>query len=93
MAGDLLLHALQDADPEVRLPAARALVQSGTIDDLGQVFRLAVSQTLLIRILLAEDLRRHATELCEKVIPEILAGDDPRQVVAALQILVAWSAP
>ena len=90
VAGDLLLQALQDADPEVRLPAARALVQSGTIDELGQVFRLAVSQSLLIRILLSEDLRRHATELCERVIPEVLAGDKGPQTVAALQILVAW---
>ncbi len=90
LAGDLLQQALQDADPEVRLPAARALVQTGTIDELGQVFRLAVSQSLLIRVLLAEDLRRHAPELCEKAIPEILAGSNSKQTVAALQILVAW---
>jgi hypothetical protein len=90
LAGDLLLNALQDSDQEVRLPAARALVQSGTIEELGQVFRLAVSQSLLIRVLLAEDLRRHASELCEKAIPEVLGGDNPKHIVAALQILVAW---
>jgi HEAT repeat protein len=90
VAGDLLQQALQDADPEVRLSAARALVQSGTIDELGQVFRLAVSQSLLIRILLSEDLRRHATELCERVIPEVLKGNNQRHVIAALQILIAW---
>jgi hypothetical protein len=90
LAGDMLILALKDADPEVRLPAARALVQSGTIVELGHVFRLAVSQSLLIRILLAEDLRRHAAELCQRVIPEVLAGDNPKHTVAALQILVAW---
>lgn len=90
VAGDLLLRALQDGDPEVRLAAARAMVQSGTIDELGQVFRVAVSQSLLIRVLLAEDLRRHATELCAQAIPEVLAGDNPRQTVATLQILVGW---
>lgn len=90
VAGDLLLQALQDADPEVRLPAARALVQSGTINELGHVLRLAVSQSLLIRILLAEDLRRHATELCERAIPDVLFGDSYPQTVAALQILIAW---
>jgi HEAT repeat protein len=90
VAGDLLMQALKDADPEVRLPAARALVQSGTIEELGQVFRLAVSQSLLIRILLSEDLRRHATDLCTQVVPEVLAGNNPAQTVAALQILVAW---
>ena len=71
--------ALQDSDPEVRLAAARALVQSGTIDDFGQVFRLAVSQSLLIRILLAEDLRRHATELCAGAVPAVLAGDNAKR--------------
>ena len=90
IAGDLLKQALKDADPEVRLPAARALVQSGGIEDLGQVFRLAVSQSLLTRVLLSEDLRSHAIQLCERVIPEILAADDPKQTVAALQILIAW---
>ena len=90
VAGDLLSEALKDSDAEVRLPAARALVQSGTISELGQVFRLAVSQSLLIRILLAEDLRRHATELCERAVPEVLFGENPKQTVAALQILVAW---
>jgi HEAT repeat protein len=90
LAGDLLQQALNDSDPEVRLSAARALVQSGTVEELGQVFRLALAQNLLIRILLAEDLRRHATELCGRTIPEILAGDNPSHTIAALQILVAW---
>jgi HEAT repeat protein len=90
VAGDLLLQALEDADPEVRLAAARALVQSGTIEELGQVFRLAVSQSLLVRILLVEDLRRHASALCEKAVPEVLHSGNPQQVLAALQILVAW---
>jgi hypothetical protein len=90
VAGDLLLLALDDSDREVRLAAARALVQSGTVDELGQVFRLAVSQSQLIRVLLAEDLRRYAAELCQNAIPVVLASDNTSQVLAALQILVAW---
>jgi HEAT repeat protein len=90
VAGDLLLRALQDSDREVRLSAARALVQSGSIADLGKVFRLAVSQSLLNRILLAADLRRHATELCAGAVPAVLAGDNAKETIAALQILVAW---
>ena len=90
VAGDLLLHALEDDDPEVRLPAARALVQSGGIDEIGQVFELAVSQNHLIRILLTEDLRRHAAALCETVVPPILASENPARILAALEILVAW---
>ena len=90
VAGDLLLHALRDGDSQVRLAAARALVQSGTIEELGQVFRLAVSQSLLTRVLLAEDLRRHATDLCQTVVPAVLASGNNAETVAALQILVAW---
>jgi len=90
VAGDLLLVALEDSDPEVRLAAARALVASGTIEELGQVFRLALSQGLLTRVLLAEDLRRHATELCRTAVPEALARDNPAQQVAALQMVVGW---
>ena len=90
VAGDLLLLALEDGDYEVRLAAARALVQSGTLDEVGQVFRLSVAQSLLTRVLLAEDLRRHATELCGHVIPTVLGAGNARQTVAALQLLVAW---
>jgi hypothetical protein len=90
VAGDLLLLALEDIDPQVRLAAARALVQSGSIDELGHVFRLAVTQSLLIRLLLAEDLRRHASDLCGHAVPVVLGGDNAKQTIAALQILVAW---
>jgi hypothetical protein len=90
VAGDLLLLALEDTDPQVRLAAARALVQSGTIDELGHVFRLAVAQSLLIRLLLTEDLRRHAADLCAHAVPLVLGGDNAKQTIAALQILVAW---
>ena len=57
---------------------------------MGQVFRLAVSQSPLIRVLLAEDLRRHAAELCQNAIPVVLGADNQRQALAALQILSAW---
>lgn len=90
LAGDLLSRALEDSDPEVRLAAARALVQSGTIQELSLVFQLAVSQSLLIRLLLAEDLRRHAAELCAEAVPAVLSSGNLRQMVAALQIMVAW---
>jgi hypothetical protein len=90
VVGDLVTRALQDADPEVRLPAARALVQSADIADIGRVFELAASQNLLIRILLTEDLRRYAAELCAKTVPDILRSDDLTRILAVLNMLVAW---
>jgi hypothetical protein len=90
VVGDLVTRALEDADPEVRLPAARALVQSGNITEIGQVFELAASQNLLIRILLTEDLRRYAAELSASAVPAILKSGDPKRVLAVLEMLVAW---
>jgi HEAT repeat protein len=90
VVGDLVTRALEDADPEVRLPAARALVQSGSIEEIGQVFELAASQNLLIRILLTEDLRRHAAELCANTVPALLKSGDPKRVLAVLNMLVGW---
>ncbi|MGA2194175.1 MAG: HEAT repeat domain-containing protein [Bryobacteraceae bacterium] len=90
VVGDLVTRALEDADPEVRLPAARALVQSGNITEIGRVFELAASQNLLIRILLTEDLRRYAAELSANMAPGILKSGDPKRVLAVLEMLVAW---
>jgi len=90
VAGDLLLHGLGDSDPEVRLEACRALVQAGEREEVESVFEAAISNNLLIRILLTEDLRRHAVLLCERAVPEALASTDAPRVLAALDILVAW---
>jgi len=90
VVGDLVTRALNDPDPEVRLPAARALVQSGSLIEIGQVFELAASQNLLIRILLTEDLRRYAAELCTSTVPAILKSGDTVRILAVLNMLVAW---
>jgi HEAT repeat protein len=90
VAGDLLVEALEDPDAEVRLSAARALVQSGGADEIATVFDLAVSQSLLIRILLSEELRRYALPLCEKAVPQALASGDTQRILATLEMLVAW---
>jgi hypothetical protein len=90
IAGDLLLQALNDPDPEVWLWASQSVIQSGTGQQIDAVFEHAVSESLLIRILLTEPLRRHAVRLCEHLAPEALRSRDPRRVLGALDILVAW---
>jgi len=67
--GEVLLRGLEDDDREVRVLAANSLVQSGDVRDIEQVFDIAVSQNLLTRILLIEDLRRHSSVLCERAYP------------------------
>jgi HEAT repeat protein len=51
---------------------------------------MAVRQPLLVRSMLIEDLRPHALSLCENVLPGLLQSPDPKQVLAALEILEAW---
>jgi HEAT repeat protein len=66
------------------------VIQVGTGEQIEAVFDLAVSESLLIRILLTEALRRHAVPLCEHAVPEALRSTDWHRVLAVLDILVAW---
>ena len=88
--GDLLLQSLNNPDPEVWLSACHAVIQTGTREQVEAVFDMAVASSLLVRILLNENLRRHSAMLCERAVPEALRSPDPNRVLAALDILVAW---
>jgi hypothetical protein len=90
ITGDLLQIGLEDPDLEVLLASARALVQSGNLADVEEVFVLAISRSLFIRILLAEDLRRYGMDLCQAAIPEIFRNGEPHRILATLEMLVAW---
>ncbi|HXS95986.1 MAG TPA: hypothetical protein VN736_15380 [Candidatus Limnocylindrales bacterium] len=90
VGGEILLDALNDADDEIRLEACRALVQAGVPEEVESVFEAALGSNPLIRILLAEDLRRHAAVLCKRAVPEALRAGDSARVLAALDVLVAW---
>ena len=88
--GDLLVLALKNPDPDIRLSAARGAAQSGSGREVEGLFEFALSQNLLVRILLAEGLRRHAFFLCERAVPAVLKSSDPERVLAALEILMSW---
>jgi hypothetical protein len=90
MAGDLLEAALDDPDPEVRFCSWRSLARSGTIPEIEKLFSAALSQPLLIRILLTEELRRFAVPLCERAVILALKSEDKGRVLACLEMLVAW---
>jgi hypothetical protein len=90
VAGELLTLGLRDQDREVRLAACRALLQAGDMPNVEKVFEFAASHNLLVRILLADDLRRYAIPLCSRAIPEALRSPDPQRALATLEMLVAW---
>ena len=70
--------------------AWRALAQSGGTGEIERLFRAALTQPLLIRILLTEELRRYAVPLCERAVMLELKSDDKERVLACLEMLVAW---
>ena len=90
LSADILLDALDDSDGETRLEAARSLIHSGEMQVIVEVFRLATSQSLIVRAVLADDLRRYALELCEAVVPDALRSGDNKKILATLDILAAW---
>jgi HEAT repeats len=90
VGGDALLDALDDDDGEVRLSACRGLVLAGDEAQIQDLFALAIQPNLLTRIVLTEDLRRHAMALAAGPVREVLRSGDPARVRTTLEILVAW---
>lgn len=89
-AGDILVRALENADREVRVCAAQALARFGSDAEVELVFRMAIRADLATRVLVAGPLRTHALELSRGAVVEALRSDDAVQILAALEMVVAW---
>lgn len=89
-ATKMLVDALEDQEPLVRLEAARALLRQADEEMISKVFRFATTQRLLVRAILAEDLKPHALALLDRSIPDALSSSDPRRVRRALEIIGVW---
>jgi hypothetical protein len=90
IAVEVQVAGIKDDDAEVRFSAALGLLQTGLRQQLERVFRMALSHDLLTRVLLTEELRRHAGRLCERALPELFASEDHDAIVAALDMALAW---
>jgi HEAT repeat protein len=90
VAGDLLRHALNDPDEAIQLSAGRAMLYAGGTDDVERVFEHAVRQNPLNRIVLSEELRRHAAVLCDRAIPKVLQSGDAARILGMLEMVAAW---
>jgi hypothetical protein len=89
MSRFMLVTALSDDDEEVRIEASRALIRWGEREEIEAVLKFIATQPLMLRALVAEDLRPVMT-ICEPLMSELLRSDDVRIVMGVLDIIEAW---
>jgi HEAT repeat protein len=89
MSRFMLVTALSDDDEEVRIEASRALIRWGEREEIEAVLKFIATQPLMLRALVAEDLRPVMT-ICEPLMSELLCSDDVRIVMGVLDIIEAW---
>lgn len=85
-----LFAAIRDKEPAVRAEAYRALLIAGDVLSVEQVFRSVLDESLLVRALLADDLKRHAGYLLAHTVPRVLEEGTPAQVARCFEVLIAW---
>ena len=71
----------------------RALVRCASKDDLNLLFRNAADAPLLLRAMLAGELRDYAPQLTAIALPGVLKDGTPRQIAGALEMAAAWRCP
>jgi hypothetical protein len=86
----ILELALSDHDQSIRIQAARAQVRRGGVPEVEKVFAFALTQPLLVRVLLAEELRPHLPLLSGRAIPDSLSSGRREQILGALDMIGAW---
>jgi low affinity Fe/Cu permease len=89
-ADEELRAGLEDAEELVAAEAARALINSGRMEDIQKVFDELPRQSTLVRALMSDWLRRHSAALAAGAISRALESDDPARIVPALDLLVNW---
>ena len=92
-ASVFLARALADPDEGVRVEAARTLAQIGEGNAAERVYEFSRERSLLIKAILAEDLRPHLAILERGIVAADLASGDASRLGHALQMLRAWSTP
>lgn len=91
----IMQTALRDSDSDIRTEAARALLRVGDEETIDQVFRSLLRESLLIRVLLIGDLKKHARYLLSHTIPSVLGShgqseNNQQEVLNCLEILSIW---
>lgn len=91
VAGHTFLStALQDEQAAVRVEACRALLGGGNESDIDAVFESVLRECLLVRALLADDLKRYAPYLVNNTIPGVLERASTLIAARCFEMLSAW---
>jgi len=87
VVGTFLANALRDTDEQIRLEVARFRLSTGEPAEIARVFEDVLTDTPGVRLTIAGELGRYATQLCEAAVPQALRSQNPRDV---LKLLVSW---
>lgn len=91
VAGETVLPiALHNKYPAIRAIAYRGLLLLGDSHHIDTVFRALLDESFLVRALLVNDLKRHASYLLAKTIPSTLANAGRLEAARCFEILIAW---
>jgi hypothetical protein len=82
-------NCLADPDLLVRAAASRSLLDLDQ-PDTARLFQLAIESPLLLRAMLAGDLRKHSIAVSRRGLPESLVGIKQPGIVAGLGVVEAW---
>lgn len=85
--------ALQSPDRATRMQALRSMVGLDSREEIELAFAAAMKEPLITRALVSRDLQKHSLLLSGRAIPELLREGGPDELVAALDLLVAWNRP
>jgi hypothetical protein len=80
---------LTDPDLLVRAAAVRSLLDLDQ-PDTARLFQMAIEGPLLLRALVAGDLRKHSVAVSRRGLPESLFGNEQPGIIAGLGVVEAW---
>jgi HEAT repeat protein len=88
--GDVAVIGLHDADEHIRLDCAGLIARCGSAEQIREVFDLSLEDTPLMRLLVGQELRRHALDLCVDAVPRALRSPHWKTLVATLKLAISW---
>jgi hypothetical protein len=83
--------ALRSRSRAVRIQAFRCMIALGRPEDLEAAFAASLREPLILRALVAHDLREHCLLLSQRAIPKALRDGSAQEAATALEFVAAWN--